>query len=44
MALPIPANTTVLSIQLSAGAAYVDPASPLNGLAFSREAKITIGG
>ena len=43
MALPIPANTNLLNIQFYAVAAYVDPPTTLNGLAFSQQAKITIG-
>lgn len=43
MALPIPADTTLLGKFFYAVAAYVDPPTTLNGLAFSQQAKITIG-
>src|SRR5690606_20321941 len=43
MPLPIPANLNLFGAQFYAQCLYVDPPSPLNGLAVSRGAKVTLG-
>ncbi len=43
MALPLPATVQLYGAQFYAVAAYVDPPTQLNGLAFSQQAKVTIG-
>ena len=43
MSVPIPPNVSLRGVEFYAVAAYADPPTQLNGLAFSRQARVVIG-